>query len=182
MRAFCSIFVRCCSCGLFAVDSISGNSQIMTTRRSLIYVLLCIFHNANHQARAAATPRGYQDDIDIPTYDGGNPSVYASSEASILSAVSSSSLILNASSSQSTSVEASSTFASPTSSSSPPVEPQQDGCSYWYEDMPHQGISAFNGDSSYQVFRSVKDFGARGMLDAVSWCCLLIDNILQATE
>ncbi len=35
---------------------------------------------------------------------------------------------------------------------------------YWYESIAHQGVSAF-GPSGYQVFRNVKDFGARGMLN-----------------
>jgi glucan 1,3-beta-glucosidase len=30
------------------------------------------------------------------------------------------------------------------------------------EDIKHQGKSAFNSDSTYTVFRSVKDFGAKG--------------------
>lgn len=34
---------------------------------------------------------------------------------------------------------------------------------FWLEDIKHQGIAAFNPDpSSYQVFRNVKDFGAKG--------------------
>ncbi|KAF8847257.1 pectin lyase-like protein [Acephala macrosclerotiorum] len=34
---------------------------------------------------------------------------------------------------------------------------------YWLEGIKHQGISAFNtNSSSYQVFRNVKDFGAKG--------------------
>jgi hypothetical protein len=34
---------------------------------------------------------------------------------------------------------------------------------YWLETVKHQGTSAFNSDpSSYQVFRNVKDFGAKG--------------------
>lgn len=34
---------------------------------------------------------------------------------------------------------------------------------YWLQNIKHQGISAFNSDpSSYQVFRNVKDFGAKG--------------------
>ena len=32
---------------------------------------------------------------------------------------------------------------------------------YWYENINHQGISAF-GPSGYQVFRNVKSFGAKG--------------------
>ena len=34
--------------------------------------------------------------------------------------------------------------------------------SYWLEDIKHQGFAAFNPDTSYQVFRNVKDFGAKG--------------------
>ncbi|KLU83078.1 hypothetical protein MAPG_02145 [Magnaporthiopsis poae ATCC 64411] len=33
---------------------------------------------------------------------------------------------------------------------------------YWMEDIPHRGISPFNPDKSYTVFRNVKDFGAKG--------------------
>ncbi|KAK2033777.1 glucan 1,3-beta-glucosidase [Colletotrichum zoysiae] len=33
---------------------------------------------------------------------------------------------------------------------------------YWMEDVPHQGISAYHPDPNYQVFRNVKDFGAKG--------------------
>ena len=34
---------------------------------------------------------------------------------------------------------------------------------FWLETIKHQGISAFNADpKSYQVFRNVKDFGAKG--------------------
>jgi len=32
---------------------------------------------------------------------------------------------------------------------------------YWYETIKHQGISAF-GPSGYEVFRNVKDYGAKG--------------------
>lgn len=35
---------------------------------------------------------------------------------------------------------------------------------YWLETIKHQGIAAFNTNpSSYQVFRNVKSFGAKGM-------------------
>ena len=35
---------------------------------------------------------------------------------------------------------------------------------YWLEEIKHQGISAFHPHpKSYQVFRNVKDFGAKGM-------------------
>lgn len=34
---------------------------------------------------------------------------------------------------------------------------------YWIQTVKHQGTSAFNSNpSSYQVFRNVKDFGAKG--------------------
>jgi len=33
--------------------------------------------------------------------------------------------------------------------------------SYWYENIAHQGISAF-GPSGYTVYRNVKDYGATG--------------------
>jgi glucan 1,3-beta-glucosidase len=33
---------------------------------------------------------------------------------------------------------------------------------YWMEDVAHRGVSPFNPDKSYQVFRNVKDFGAKG--------------------
>ncbi|KAF9068659.1 exo-beta-1,3-glucanase [Rhodocollybia butyracea] len=37
------------------------------------------------------------------------------------------------------------------------------GAAYWMENIKHQGTSAFNPNpSSYQVFRNVKDFGAKG--------------------
>ncbi len=44
----------------------------------------------------------------------------------------------------------------PTVSATPTPAP------YWLEQIKHQGISAFNPDKSYQVFRNVKDFGAKG--------------------
>lgn len=34
---------------------------------------------------------------------------------------------------------------------------------YWYENIAHQGISAF-GPGGYTVFRNVKAYGAKGML------------------
>ncbi|KAJ7184278.1 exo-beta-1,3-glucanase [Mycena filopes] len=37
------------------------------------------------------------------------------------------------------------------------------GDAFWMQDIKHQGIAAFNSDpSSYQVFRNVMDFGAKG--------------------
>jgi glucan 1,3-beta-glucosidase len=37
------------------------------------------------------------------------------------------------------------------------------GCaSYWLENIEHQGIASFNNRTSYQVFRNVKTYGAKG--------------------
>lgn len=33
---------------------------------------------------------------------------------------------------------------------------------YWYETIQHQGKAAFNANSTYQVFRNVKTYGAKG--------------------
>lgn len=36
-------------------------------------------------------------------------------------------------------------------------------CSYWLEDISHQGTAAFNDHpAEFRVFRNVKDFGAKG--------------------
>ncbi|KAH0338609.1 glycoside hydrolase family 55 protein, partial [Aureobasidium melanogenum] len=41
--------------------------------------------------------------------------------------------------------------------------PAPSACAYWLEDIKHRGIAAFNpSPSTYQVFRNVKDFGAKG--------------------
>ena len=34
--------------------------------------------------------------------------------------------------------------------------------SFWLENIEHRGIAAFQENSTYQVFRNVKEFGARG--------------------
>ena len=45
----------------------------------------------------------------------------------------------------------------------PPPPPPVETCGYWLEDIKHQGIAAFNpSPETYQVFRNVKDFGAKG--------------------
>lgn len=33
---------------------------------------------------------------------------------------------------------------------------------YWLQNIKHQGVAAFRSDSTYQVFRNVKTFGAKG--------------------
>ena len=43
------------------------------------------------------------------------------------------------------------------------VAASQSNCSFWLEEIQHQGIAAFNPNvSGFQVFRNVKDFGALG--------------------
>lgn len=38
--------------------------------------------------------------------------------------------------------------------------------SYWLADIKHQGLAAFNANpSTYTVFRNVKDYGAKGVVD-----------------
>jgi glucan 1,3-beta-glucosidase len=39
--------------------------------------------------------------------------------------------------------------------------------SYWLADISHQGVAAFNPDSTYQVFPNVKDYGATGRSPAL---------------
>ena len=34
---------------------------------------------------------------------------------------------------------------------------------FWLENIKHQGVAAFRKNSTYQVFRNVKDFGAKGL-------------------
>lgn len=35
---------------------------------------------------------------------------------------------------------------------------------YWVANVNRQGVAAFNKNADYQVFRNVKDFGAKGKL------------------
>lgn len=34
---------------------------------------------------------------------------------------------------------------------------------YWMANIKRQGVAPFNSNADYQVFRNVKDFGAKGM-------------------
>ena len=52
--------------------------------------------------------------------------------------------------------------------------------SYWLADITHQGIAAFNPNPSYQVFRNVKDFGAKGEWNDEKWLWFL--TIMQEME
>ena len=48
------------------------------------------------------------------------------------------------------------------------VSVEKRASSYWYENIAHQGISP-HGPSGYEVFRNVKDYGAKGK-------CAVIDE------
>ncbi|MBA7493104.1 hypothetical protein ES702_03659 [subsurface metagenome] len=43
-----------------------------------------------------------------------------------------------------------------------PAASSESTCSYWLEEIAHQGVAPFQNDSSYQIFRNVKDYGAVG--------------------
>jgi glucan 1,3-beta-glucosidase len=45
---------------------------------------------------------------------------------------------------------------------------ERQASSYWYENIQHQGISAF-GASGYKVYRNVKDYGAKGRYPHISF-------------
>jgi glucan 1,3-beta-glucosidase len=50
----------------------------------------------------------------------------------------------------------------PTGTQQPTPSPTTSACSYWMEEIEHQGVAAFNPNATYQVFRNVKDYGAKG--------------------
>ncbi|KAL8825282.1 MAG: hypothetical protein Q9191_004507 [Dirinaria sp. TL-2023a] len=55
------------------------------------------------------------------------------------------------------------TKATETGTPPPSSPPPASACSYWLEEIDHQGLSPFHPDpTAYQVFRNVKDFGAKG--------------------
>lgn len=35
-------------------------------------------------------------------------------------------------------------------------------CTYWLDQITHQGVAAFNSNSSYVVYRNVQNYGAKG--------------------
>ncbi len=47
--------------------------------------------------------------------------------------------------------------------------------SYWVGDIERQGTVPFGSTSDYQVFRNVKDFGAKGELQSIIQNILITD-------
>lgn len=47
---------------------------------------------------------------------------------------------------------------------------------YWMQDLHHQGIAPFNSQVGYQVFRNVKEWGAKG--DGGTMCAIFILRLL----
>lgn len=43
---------------------------------------------------------------------------------------------------------------------------------YWVQSIKHQGFAPFHGNSKYDVFRNVKDFGAKGMFVYLCLCVM----------
>ncbi|KAK4561740.1 hypothetical protein LTR86_004419 [Recurvomyces mirabilis] len=67
----------------------------------------------------------------------------------------------------------------PSPSPTKPAPSPTNTCDYWLEDIKHQGLAAFNPDpSGYQVFRNVKDFGAKG--DGVTDDTAAINNAISS--
>lgn len=48
--------------------------------------------------------------------------------------------------------------------------------SYWMANIKRQGAVAFGNDTDYQVFRNVKDFGAKGMFPCPRHFDMLINR------
>lgn len=40
-------------------------------------------------------------------------------------------------------------------------------CAYWMDEITHQGVAAFNPNSSYVVYRNVMTYGAVGTFDVM---------------
>lgn len=38
----------------------------------------------------------------------------------------------------------------------------QTAAAFWMEDISHQGVAPYHSNSDYQVFRNVRDYGAKG--------------------
>lgn len=56
-----------------------------------------------------------------------------------------------------------------TNATSPAVNTTSSNAHFWLEEISHQGVAAFRQNSTYQVFRNVKDFGAKGLSPPVMY-------------
>jgi glucan 1,3-beta-glucosidase len=55
------------------------------------------------------------------------------------------------------------TSSSKTTSTTSSAAASTSTCAYWLDNVKHRGIAAFNANpTTYQVYRNVKDFGAKG--------------------
>ncbi|KAL2065578.1 hypothetical protein VTL71DRAFT_3248 [Oculimacula yallundae] len=119
-----------------------------------------------------------------------NPSLAAVSSSSFVSTIGSSSTVkasvkatssasLTTRSLSSTSKISSSTLKTSSTSKALPATTSGPSAPYWLEQIKHQGISPFNSNpANYQVFRNVKDFGAKG--DGVTDDTNAINNAMKS--
>lgn len=70
---------------------------------------------------------------------------------------------LTASTTRSASITSSTVSSTQSSSTSSSASATASACAYYLEDMKSQGIASFNSNpAGYEVFRNVKDYGAKG--------------------
>jgi len=53
---------------------------------------------------------------------------------------------------------------------------------FWLEEIKHQGVATVQADSTYQVFRNVKDFGAKGQHKQPILVLIVLSHMSRAAE